>query len=283
MILASPCARSRSAFTLIELLVVISIIALLIGILLPALGAARGAARNMQCLSNLRQLGIANMGYVTDHRYFTPTAAYDNFETWSPKGQGGAPGSPMTDTGSPTVFTGEKVMTSIGSALFSYYEGEAESIWACPVARQQPIDNGTGIDNDFRIGGSDPFEGTAADDVFIPQYFFMSTFFWVNESGGWGWEKWSTRNVADLQMDAVRAPSEAVAFLDRDPRWHGGAESNIYGGLDEDYRSQYAYLDGHAGPQSFDNLTGYLEALGPAIEQKHFGSDPFSTILPGEY
>ncbi|MEQ9461734.1 MAG: prepilin-type N-terminal cleavage/methylation domain-containing protein [Phycisphaeraceae bacterium] len=60
----------NSAFTLIELLVVISIIALLIGILLPALGAARNTARNVACLSNIRQLAIANYSYATDNAGF---------------------------------------------------------------------------------------------------------------------------------------------------------------------------------------------------------------------
>lgn len=59
-------------FTLVELLVMIAIIGVLIGLLLPAVQAARESARRSSCGNNLKQMGLATLGYENVKKRFPP-------------------------------------------------------------------------------------------------------------------------------------------------------------------------------------------------------------------
>ncbi len=69
--------KASRGFTLIELLVVIAIIAVLIALLLPAVQAARESARRMQCVNNLKQIGLGVHNYIQANGVVPPTGSTD--------------------------------------------------------------------------------------------------------------------------------------------------------------------------------------------------------------
>jgi len=62
------------AFSLLELLVVIGIIVILAALLLPVLSRAKSKARNISCVNQLKQLGVAARLYAEDNGSRLPLA-----------------------------------------------------------------------------------------------------------------------------------------------------------------------------------------------------------------
>jgi prepilin-type N-terminal cleavage/methylation domain-containing protein/prepilin-type processing-associated H-X9-DG protein len=127
-----PRSHVLQAFTLVELLIVISIVALLAALLLPALASAREAGRKANCLSNLRQIGIAIQAYAIDNGGKIP---------YGPKAPPFSnPSDFYPSTGSPTSLISLQNGAPVGlGLLLQAHIGNQPRILFCPSS-DQPLD-----------------------------------------------------------------------------------------------------------------------------------------------
>lgn len=121
---------SKQGFTLIELLVVIAIIAILAAILFPVFAKARGKARQMVCLSNLKQIGMAVTQYTQDFDEVYPLVYGDTgmwTDTISPYVKMGGSGYAA---GGSFIHCPDDVSTNPNSALSYSLNPTVSGIWS---------------------------------------------------------------------------------------------------------------------------------------------------------
>lgn len=230
-------------FTLLELLIVIAVIGILLTLLIPSLRKARDRAHTAVCLSNQRQIGVANQLYTTRYDNTLIRAGYSWANILGSEDYLNGPRGNSFDNSTinlDVTYQGNPFFCPSGMTdRISKHAVSGQWNWVNFEETQRPWRSGEsaqGYSKEKFPGGFDVWYGVVGTTV--------------RDGGDWAYPTWreNVDTVGWPKMYFIEDPARAAAFHDgtHHQHTHWGDKSRI-SVRHNGYRfTNMAFYDGHA-------------------------------------